>query len=142
MLTAQGFISLAKANHSGTKRYGQDYYDFRMQSQKLVSVTEATLESSSAGSRLETDPSVVNVSISKATLDPEPKDPITWFGVLLPTALRSAQASFSQVVDGGIPKVLNVSSQLRLLEIEIGRLRKSIKKLEKSAAAANENLVD
>jgi hypothetical protein len=58
-----------------------------------------------------------------------PKDPIRMFGILVPQALRDAQASFVAAVDGPIPHLAMVSRDLRTQEIEIGRVRKQIKKL-------------
>jgi hypothetical protein len=58
-----------------------------------------------------------------------PKDPIRMFGILVPQALRDAQASFVAAVDGPIPRLAMVSRDLRMQEIEIGRVRKQIKKL-------------
>jgi hypothetical protein len=58
-----------------------------------------------------------------------PKDPICMFGILVPQALRDAQASFVAAVDGPIPHLAMVSRDLRTQEIEIGRVRKQIKKL-------------
>lgn len=58
-----------------------------------------------------------------------PKDPIRMFGILVPQALRDAQASFATAVDGSIPRLATVARDLRIQEIEIGRVRKAIKKL-------------
>ncbi|KAL1612119.1 hypothetical protein SLS60_000342 [Paraconiothyrium brasiliense] len=56
-------------------------------------------------------------------------DPIRWFGVLVPPALRSAQASFVSAVEGPVVEIPNLVKELRQQEIEIGRIRKQIKKL-------------
>jgi cytoskeletal protein RodZ len=56
-------------------------------------------------------------------------DPIRWFGILVPPALRSAQASFVASVKGPIPQLSTLASELRGTEVDIGRLRKQIKKL-------------
>lgn len=57
------------------------------------------------------------------------KDPIRWFGILVPPALRSAQQSFISVVEDPVPQLATISRDLRSQEIEIGRVRKQIKKL-------------
>jgi hypothetical protein len=57
------------------------------------------------------------------------KDPIRWFGILVPPALRSAQASFISAVEGPIPQLATIARDMRTQEIEIGRVRKQIKKL-------------
>jgi hypothetical protein len=59
------------------------------------------------------------------------RDPIKWFGVLVPPPLRSAQSKFIEVVEGPVPRLVSQTKELRALEIEIRRTRKSIKKLEK-----------
>lgn len=56
-------------------------------------------------------------------------DPIRWFGILVPPALRSAQASFVSSVGGPIPRLCTLATDLRRQEVDIGRLRKQIKKL-------------
>lgn len=61
-----------------------------------------------------------------------PLDPIHWFGVLVPPSLRQAQKSFNDVVTISIPRILTLSSQMREVEMEIGRTRKTIKRREKT----------
>lgn len=56
-------------------------------------------------------------------------DPIRWFGILVPQSLRAAQASFVSSIEGPIPALVNIARNLRSQEIEIGRVRKAIKKL-------------
>lgn len=55
-------------------------------------------------------------------------DPLRWFGVLVPPALRSAQGSFIQAVEGPVPRLLNIVRDMRSLESDISRLRKEIKR--------------
>ncbi|CAI6336879.1 unnamed protein product [Periconia digitata] len=57
------------------------------------------------------------------------RDPIRWFGILVPSALRSAQSNFVSAVDGPLPQIATLSKDLRQQEIEIGRLRKQLKKI-------------
>ncbi|CAO2657706.1 Nn.00g038320.m01.CDS01 [Neocucurbitaria sp. VM-36] len=56
-------------------------------------------------------------------------DPLRWFGILVPPALRSAQSAFISAVEGSIPQLATIARDLRTQEIEIGRVRKQIKKL-------------
>lgn len=56
-------------------------------------------------------------------------DPLRWFGILVPPALRSAQSNFVDAVEGSVPRLATVTRELRSQEIEIGRVRKQIKKL-------------
>jgi hypothetical protein len=58
----------------------------------------------------------------------KPVDPIRWFGVLVPPALRSAQTSFVTAVEGPILELSTLEKDMRQQEIEIGRARKQLKK--------------
>jgi hypothetical protein len=70
------------------------------------------------------------VDSEKPTLPPN--DPIRWFGIFVPPSLRSAQAHFIKTVEGPVPQLVTLTREMRAVEIEIGRTRKSIKKLEKA----------
>jgi hypothetical protein len=140
---SSGFMSLAQANFSNKgRRYGQDYYDERMQARRMVRVSssgdepdlpdfkceEVTGESSRGNSAAEQEKEEDSPSGKVKAM---PKDPLRWFGVLVPPALRSAQASFTTVVESMVPELVASQQKLRALEIEIGRTRKLIKKLGK-----------
>jgi hypothetical protein len=58
----------------------------------------------------------------------KPADPLRWFGILVPPALRTAQLTFVSAVEGPIPQLVTILRDLRTQEIEIGRIRKQIKK--------------
>jgi coiled-coil domain-containing protein 115 len=60
---------------------------------------------------------------------PTHQDPLRWFGILTPSGLRAAQTSFISAVEGPVPRLVTLSKQLRSLEVDIGRLRKQIRKL-------------
>ncbi|KAK2808176.1 hypothetical protein FQN50_004917 [Emmonsiellopsis sp. PD_5] len=57
------------------------------------------------------------------TPPPKPRNPLTWFGILTPQPLRSAQQSFTIAVDGPIPALAGVVGEMRAVEREIGRVR-------------------
>ncbi|KAL6712408.1 hypothetical protein ACN47E_000285 [Coniothyrium glycines] len=57
------------------------------------------------------------------------RDPLRWFGILVPPALRTAQATFIAALQDPIAHLATVTRDLRSQETEIGRLRKQIKKL-------------
>jgi hypothetical protein len=63
-----------------------------------------------------------------ATESKEPRNPLRWFGILVPPALRSAQSSFLSAIEGPVPELATIITDLRRQEIEIGRLRKQIRK--------------
>lgn len=56
-------------------------------------------------------------------------DPLRWFGILVPPALRTAQSTFTSAVEGPILQLATIARDLRTQEMEIGRMRKQIKKL-------------
>lgn len=64
------------------------------------------------------------------TDDTKPKvvDPIRMFGILVPPALRSAQISFREAVDGPIVRLAAMTGEIKALEREIGRTRKALRK--------------
>ncbi|KAF2426477.1 hypothetical protein EJ08DRAFT_372696 [Tothia fuscella] len=143
-MTVKGYFSLAQANFTSTsrQRYGQDYYDERMQASRTVMIGQNddevgrfTMSRASAenGTKEGSDlpPDAKDEDERKEKIDPRPVDPISWFGILVPPALRSAQSRFVNAVEGSIPRVATLAKELRTIEIEIGRARKAIKKLDK-----------
>lgn len=59
-------------------------------------------------------------------------DPIRWFGILVPSALRTAQKAFIQAVEEPVPQLVELARQMRIKEVEISRLRKRIVKAQKT----------
>ncbi|EED13888.1 conserved hypothetical protein [Talaromyces stipitatus ATCC 10500] len=55
-------------------------------------------------------------------------DPISWYGILVPASLRSAQKSFIGAVDGGILELVSVISEMRCVEDMVYELRGEIEK--------------
>ncbi|KAF1838518.1 hypothetical protein BDW02DRAFT_564880 [Decorospora gaudefroyi] len=64
-----------------------------------------------------------------AKADEKSADPLRWFGILVPPALRSAQSTFVGAVEGPIPQLATIARDLRTQEMEIGRVKKMIYKL-------------
>lgn len=54
-------------------------------------------------------------------------DPITWYGILVPPSLRSAQKSFTEAVDNGIPELATVVAKMRAVEKEVDEVRSQLK---------------
>ncbi|PSN70357.1 hypothetical protein BS50DRAFT_571617 [Corynespora cassiicola Philippines] len=168
---SSGYLSLAQANFSNSSRtrFGQDYYDERMQAQRKVSVTakqdifrfsvsgptpdvpspevdgtagsentrSARASEAPVGTAGESPEQSEGADAQNEKSDEEAKsagekvstDSIRWFGILVPPALRAAQASFVSAVEEPVPRVATLIKELRKQEIDIGRLRKQIKKL-------------
>ncbi|KAL1640584.1 hypothetical protein SLS58_006779 [Diplodia intermedia] len=192
---SSGYLSLAQANFNPSSRirYGQDFYDERMQALRRVSIrlldppNEPTVDekkTKNAATRTGKNNEGMDrhttddfaVSVAQLSLDDEVKkksgpheaqpgseaseshtndaksdgnkkensdevqekeaasrkprvdDPIRWFGILVPPALRNAQGRFIQAVEGPVPKLVDLAAEMRELEIEIGRARKAIRK--------------
>lgn len=176
-----GYLSLAKANFdsSNRTRYGQDFYDERMQALRRMRMDEGAEEDAGkaamrlsvvmmgsgqeqtpsrdgkegSGTRVQLpsppptpaaddedeeeedededteDPSQQEEPTATDEKTPQIQDPIRMFGLLVPRSLRSAQGSFTSAVTGPVPDLVNVNRQMRMLENEIGRLRKQIRKI-------------
>lgn len=59
----------------------------------------------------------------KSKQNPACRDPLTWFGILVPPALRQTQAQFVKVVECQIPELLTVEAQMKFTEQRIWTLR-------------------
>ncbi|RMZ72936.1 ATP synthase subunit D domain-containing [Pyrenophora seminiperda CCB06] len=80
-----------------------------------------------AGQRSNPDPKQTEQENKKSS--EKIADPLKWFGILVPPALRTAQSTFVDAVEGPIPQLATIAKDLRMQEIEIGRVRKQIKKM-------------
>ena len=56
-------------------------------------------------------------------------DPLKWFGILVPPALRASQSSFKSAVVDVVPALASLSKQMGKLEVEVRRTRKRLRKL-------------
>lgn len=63
-------------------------------------------------------------------------DPLNWFGILVPSALRRTQSSFKTVAEEIVPRIATVDREMRQVEIEVRRVRKKMLQTEKRAAKA------
>lgn len=57
------------------------------------------------------------------------RDPLRWFGILTPPALRASQQSFKVAVSESIPRLASVMAEMKEVEIEVRRARKKLSKL-------------
>jgi hypothetical protein len=62
-------------------------------------------------------------SSTKAKPAPSNRDPLNWYGILIPPPLRQAQASFISAVESSVPQLLNTSASMHDLEARITKLR-------------------
>jgi coiled-coil domain-containing protein 115 len=137
------FQSLARANFSAERgiRYGQDYYDDRMQASRTVSIISSP-DNGEGGT--------INFEVIPKNSDPEPvaasnerdegeeqkakektknaaarsRDPLRWYGILAPIPLRQAQSQAVQVVESIVPRLVSVNTEMMEVEIEVRRARK------------------
>lgn len=147
-------------------RYGPDFYDERMQATKqakisfegdvpVFKVSTGDILSSSdaaedlpsdppsdlpAGAKAETEESDEPASASEEKGDEatkqRSKDPLRWFGVLTPMALRQTQGCSVEMVEQVIPRLASVSAAMQDVEIQVRRARKKRAKAEAAAATA------
>ena len=57
-----------------------------------------------------------------------PRDPLNWFGILVPPALRASQSSFKSAVIDIIPALASTTNEMKKLEIRVRQTRKKLKK--------------
>lgn len=162
------FHNLARANFAAERgvRFGQDYYDERMQAGRrvvgevrdveeginkvtwgVVKATEPEPVSDTPKSEKNTGEGEVEAEAENGDDEsreekpkpeakkPSSKDPIRWFGLLTPLALRQTQASAIDTVERVIPRLVTVDAEMRQVEIEVRRARKRRAKAEAAAAA-------
>ena len=72
--------------------------------------------------------------ISEAIVDEKgkasslPRDPLNWFGILVPPALRASRSNFQSAVIDIIPALASTTNDMKEVEIEVRRARKWLKK--------------
>ncbi|KAI4282526.1 MAG: hypothetical protein L6R38_002870 [Xanthoria sp. 2 TBL-2021] len=151
---ASGFLSLAQANFSNPNRvrYGQDFYDDRMQAltsfyinpsadeppndgdvERLLQYAISVTTVQPVSKNPEAKKTVVDEDSTEHSIDNESKpsvsDSLKWFGILVPPAFRASQTSFKSAATETIPLLANLSNEMKSMEIEIRRMRKKIRKL-------------
>jgi hypothetical protein len=56
-------------------------------------------------------------------------NPLSWYGILVPPSLKTAQQSFTQVIAGTVPKLASVGYEMRDLESRVRDLRTEMRLL-------------
>ena len=69
---------------------------------------------------------------------PLESDPLRWFGILVPASLRSAQASFRAALLEAVAQSVSAAKAMRSSEVEIRKLRKEIRRVEKGTATGRD----
>ncbi|KAJ6780748.1 hypothetical protein PWT90_04623 [Aphanocladium album] len=140
------FQHLARANFTSDRgvRYGRDQYDERMQASRRVAIARATETEAPTfavteeqqqqqqpvpEAVVETEEKPQDKSSEDAGDNPAPspspaRNPIRWFGVLVPQALRDAQSQSVRAVEELIPRLVSVEAEMARAEIEVRRARK------------------
>jgi hypothetical protein len=59
------------------------------------------------------------------------RDPLHWYGILVPPSLRSSQKSFNFAIHSPVIDAANSAQALHRVDMDIRKLRKDIKKAEK-----------
>jgi hypothetical protein len=59
------------------------------------------------------------------------RDPLHWYGILVPPSLRSSQKSFISAIHNPVMTAANSAQALHRIDMDIRKLRKDIKKAEK-----------
>jgi coiled-coil domain-containing protein 115 len=62
-------------------------------------------------------------------VQPKIRDPIHWYGILVPQPLRICQRTFIDAVNDAVPTLSTIMTRIRALEIEIKRKRKMLRKM-------------
>ncbi|KAL9124119.1 MAG: hypothetical protein Q9217_006521 [Psora testacea] len=75
---------------------------------------------------LDTLPSSSSV-VDAETGSQHPSDPLQWFGILVPPALKACQRDFKAVVSCA-PMIASVTKEMKDVEIEVRRTRKRLSK--------------
>ncbi|KAL3953525.1 hypothetical protein PCL_04288 [Purpureocillium lilacinum] len=147
------YQDLARANFAAERgmRYGADYYDERMQALRTLRVDvpteaahfaveavgdlrggeeakvdgkeESAVEQEGQDVKHEDDGDEEEKE-KESEAPPRVKDPLRWFGILTPQALRSAQARSVEAVERVIPRLASVDAEMAAVEIEVRRARK------------------
>jgi hypothetical protein len=164
---SSGFFNLAQATFKSTTRvrYGQEYYDDRMQATTRFEASvdeqdtprlaliandapspsakppnkDATEKSPDANKGSEEQGHEDKPEEQGQEDKPEDKekahnkvrDPLHWYGILVPPSLRASQKSFNSAIHDPVIDAANSAQALHRVDMDIRKLRKDIKKAEK-----------
>ncbi|KAK4989492.1 hypothetical protein LTR50_003236 [Elasticomyces elasticus] len=75
------------------------------------------------------------------TPPPTAKDPLRWFGILSPPALRTTQRSFIAALQDPVLSAVNAARAMRGVEGEIRRVRKEVRRAERAGSGSGTGVV-
>lgn len=139
-------IALTNFNAERGRRYGQDYYDGRLQATRILSITapasndvpyafviSSLTDCTTTSDDIELEANGDHEASSSEPAKQKCKDPICMFGLLAPRSLRDAQKSAIKLVADLTPKIVTVDKGLAEMEIQIRRARKKLAKEDRNA---------
>ena len=77
-----------------------------------------------------TDDFKIQPSVGNEMADKSPRNPLDWFGILVPPVLSNAQAFFKSALNEAVSNLTNISVEMRELEAEVKGLRHRIRSTE------------
>ncbi|KAK3702098.1 hypothetical protein LTR37_015073 [Vermiconidia calcicola] len=93
-------------------------------------------EQSSKASKNNSNPDTKNGDSKPKSKPSLQADPLRWFGILIPPALRAAQTSFATAVNEVVAESVNAAKRMRECEVEMRKVRKEVRRAEKGGGAA------
>ncbi|OAA71381.1 hypothetical protein ISF_01932 [Cordyceps fumosorosea ARSEF 2679] len=139
--------ALARARFTGDRgaRFGPDQYDDRMRASRRVAVVGSQPASFSVVEEEAVEEEGGGTAAEGGAQDEEDaerkkraaKNPLRWFGVLVPQALRDAQTEAVRTVEDVVPRLASVQAEMAHVEIEVRRARKRRAKAGKKQEATS-----
>ncbi|ATY63630.1 hypothetical protein A9K55_008494 [Cordyceps militaris] len=107
------FHALARARFTVDRGggVGRDQYDERMQASRRVVVSRPAA-------------APPTFAVTAEGRNAAGNNPLRWFGVLVPQALRDAQSEAVRTVEDILPRLASVQAEMAQVEIEVRRARK------------------
>lgn len=115
------YRSVNKAGALGSLKYS-------VETTRSPEPTDSSEQSTHQASPNETgkEPPDSEASPSEKAASNDPIDPIKWFGMFVPKALRDAQSSFKSVISN-VPSLVSIAEEIRQVEAEVESLRGKLK---------------
>lgn len=138
MIQVQGEATMAEGDeHRGKESHASNQGKKDAEAEQLPSPSPTPEPEPRAKSETETEDATKEEKTENSVDSVALRDPLRWFGILIPPPLRAAQKSFSSAVqdNDAVIKAVNAARSMRDIEVEIRKLRKMTKKAKREAAA-------